>query len=188
MKLQLRKEMTEKRNAMTEEDFLKWSNVICDTILKSSRYQGAKKVFSFVSMGREVNTYPFLEATLADGKVLCVPIAKKKDGMYFVAIKSLEELQKGAFGVMEPQIDKAFAVTPEDGDVFLVPGLVFDTKGNRYGYGGGFYDRYLQEYDTVEPMAVAFSFQVMETSLEVEEFDIPVGKIVTEKEVLEVDK
>lgn len=186
MKTRLRKEMTEKRKSMTDEEYLSNSEAICNSILESSLYINANRVFSFVSMGKEVNTYPLLECALADGKEVCVPIAKKNDGMFFVPIQSLEDLEKSTFGVMEPKIGKEFAVSPVAGDVFLVPGLVFDQMGNRYGYGGGFYDRYLQEYNTVDRWAIAFSFQVIEERLDVETFDVPVHKIVTEKGILEV--
>lgn len=188
MKLKLRKEMTEKRNNLSEKEFLAWSKEICKTIWESKLYIEATRIFCFVSMGKEASTYPLLERALAEGKSVCVPIAKKKDGMYFVQIQSLLELEKGSFGVMEPKIGKEKAVSPTVGDVFLIPGLVFDVFGNRYGYGGGFYDRYLQEYHQVERWAIAFSFQVTKEKLEVEPFDIPMDKIVTEKGIVEVDK
>jgi 5-formyltetrahydrofolate cyclo-ligase len=135
-------------------------------------------------MEEEVNTYPLIERAWQDGKTVAVPIAKVRGEMYFVSIVSFSELKKSRFGVMEPQKGKTEEVVPKKKDFFLVPGSVFDQKGNRYGYGGGYYDRYFQQYPNVYKIAAAFSFQVMEFDLQVEVFDIPVDCIVTEKGVI----
>lgn len=181
MKEKLRKEILLKRKRMTKEERQVGSRYILEALWKGKRYEKAEAIFTFIGMRDEVNTYPLIERAWQDGKKVAVPIAKEKGEMYFVGLSSFSELQKSRFGVMEPQKGKEWAVLPKEDDLFLVPGSVFDQKGNRYGYGGGYYDRYFQQYPKLYKIAVAFSFQVMEFALQVEAFDIPMDCIVTEK-------
>ncbi|AMJ42102.1 5-formyltetrahydrofolate cyclo-ligase [Anaerotignum propionicum] len=180
MKNRLRQEILKKRKEMTEEERQRKSDNIIATLIGSKRYEKAETIFTFISMDNEVNTYPLIEQAWQDGKKVAVPIAKAKGEMYFVPIDSFSELRKSRFGVMEPEKEREDRVIPKETDVFLVPGSVFDQKGNRYGYGGGFYDRFFEQYPNIYKIAVAFSFQVMEFDLQVEVFDKPVDCIITE--------
>lgn len=181
MKDALRKNILKLRKELPVADRESASNRVIQHICNSEEYTKADVVFTFVSMGAEVNTYPLIERAWMDGKKVAVPIAKKGGKMYFVPISSLSELKKSTFGVMEPQKEETEAIVPSENDLFLVPGSVFDEKGNRYGYGGGFYDRYFQKYPDVYKIGVAFSFQVVPFSLQMDVYDIPVDCIVTEK-------
>lgn len=184
MKNKLRQKILQRRKEMSEEIRHRESNSIIDILCGSERYQKANIVFTYISMGEEVNTYPLIAQAWRDGKKVAVPIAKLKGKMYFVLISSFLELKKSRFGVMEPEKGEDEEVTPSEKDFFLVPGSVFDKKGNRYGYGGGYYDRYFQQYPNIYKIAVAFSFQIMEDDLQVDAYDIPVDCIVTEKGVI----
>lgn len=180
MKNKLRQEILQKRKELSEEERQLKSDKIMSTLRSSERYEKAKTIFTFISMNKEVNTYPLIEQAWKDGKKVAVPIAKAKGEMYFVPIDSFSELKKSGFGVMEPEKEREDRVIPKEGDVFLVPGSVFDKKGNRYGYGGGFYDRFFEQNPYIHRIAVAFSFQVMDFDLKVEAFDKPVDCIITE--------
>ncbi len=183
MKNALRQAILQKRKAMGELERREFSKSITDFIIRSKRYKKAGTVFTFVSMDQEVNTYPLIEQAWQDGKRIAVPIAQKGGRMYFVSLSSFQELKKTNFGVMEPQIAEEQEVLPNETDIFLVPGSVFDEKGNRYGYGGGFYDRYFERFPKLYKIGVAFSFQVPGFDLQVESFDIAVDCIITEKGV-----
>ncbi|WP_304507474.1 5-formyltetrahydrofolate cyclo-ligase [Anaerotignum sp.] len=184
MKNKLRQKILQKRKEMSEEVRQKESSRIIDILCSSERYQKADTIFTYISMGEEVNTYQLIEQAWRDGKKVAVPVAKLKGRMYFVTISSFLELKKSRFGVMEPEKGEDEEVTPGERDFFLVPGSVFDKKGNRYGYGGGYYDRFFQQYPDIYKIAVAFSFQIMEDDLQVDAYDIPVDCIVTEKGVI----
>lgn len=181
MKNELRQEILKKRKEMPAAERKSQSEKIMGTLFGSEKYENADTVFTFIGMEEEVNTYPLIERAWRDGKRVVVPIAKIKGEMYFVPITSFLELKRSRFGVMEPAKGKEEEVVPKETDLFLVPGSVFDRKGNRYGYGGGYYDRYFQQYPNIYKIAVAFSFQVVEFDLQVEAFDIPVDCIMTEK-------
>ncbi len=181
MKKELRKEILKKRSSISLEEKKEKSNAMIGRILKSEAYGKAKRVFSYVNIGFEAETIPILEQAWKDGKAVAVPVAKQNREMYFVEIKSLGELKPTKFGVLEPERSKEWEVIPQKDDLFLVPGSVFDTKGNRFGYGGGYYDTYFERHHGFTKIGLAFELQVREESLPVEAFDKPMDYIVTEK-------
>ena len=180
MKKELRKEALAKRDAMLLEEREEKSRRITAHILQSEAYENAKRVFTFVSMGSEVETREIMAQAWKDGKIVAVPKTEKGREMYFLSIESLEDLKEGRFGVMEPLGEKEDALIPEKGDLFLVPGALFDRKKNRIGYGGGYYDTYFEKYKGYGKIGLAFQSQVHTALLPVEETDIPLDDIVTE--------
>lgn len=180
MKATLRKRILAQRAGMTSEEWRDKSDAIRRNILESSAYKEAKRIFVFVSMRGEVDTISLIEQAWRDGKQVCVPIAKKGEAMYFVLLENMAELARTSFGVLEPKKDRTQAVVPKGADMILVPGSVFDSSGNRYGYGGGFYDRYFETYPDSMKIAIAFSFQLMAEPLAVDQYDVPMDWIVTE--------
>lgn len=180
MKEKIRKEVLEKREQLSTELWRKMSEEALERLFASQWYQKAPRIFTFVSMGKEVDTYSLIARAWQDGKQVAVPIAKKKEEMYFVPLTDLSQLSPSSFGVMEPNRSRREEVVPNESDLFLVPGAVFDGVGNRYGYGGGYYDRYFMEHTRFLKIALGFSFQVMEKPLAVEAHDIAVDIIITE--------
>lgn len=180
MKATLRNRILAQRASMTSEEWQDKSDAIRRSILESLAYQDAKRIFVFLSMRGEVDTMHLIEQAWQDGKQVCVPIAKKGELMYFVLLENMAELVRTSFGVLEPQKDKTQEVIPEGADLFLVPGSVFDTSGNRYGYGGGFYDRYFEKHPNIIKIAIAFGFQLTDEPLAVTRYDVPMDWIVTE--------
>jgi len=103
-------------------------------------------------------------------------------------INSLNDLRPGAYGIMEPDEGLCEEIDPSTIDVVMVPGSVFDRKGGRYGYGGGYYDRFLSmKARQALRIALAFSFQVLE-DIPLRSHDELMDFIVTEKEVIECEK
>ena len=180
MKKKLREEALAKRNSIPAEERAEKSRRITEHILQSEVYKNAKRVFSFVSMGSEVETEGILLQAWKDGKIVAVPKTEKGRMMYFLQIKSFGDLKEGRFGVMEPAGKKEDAIIPEEGDLFLVPGLLFDRRKNRIGYGGGYYDRYFEKYEGYRKIGLAFSEQISEMDILAAEYDIPLDDIVTE--------
>ena len=95
-------------------------------LLALPEYRSAGAVFCFVSAGREIDTRPILEQTLADGKMLCVPLCV-------------------ADGIMEPPADSP-ALSPDQIDLAVIPCVTCSREGRRLGRGGGYYDRFLAHY------------------------------------------
>lgn len=180
MKKILREMALQRRDAASLEVRREKSEKIKEHVLHSEAYQEARRVFSFVSMGSEVETRGILEQAWQDGKTVAVPKTERGRSMYFLPIQSLTELREGRFGVMEPFGNREQEIIPCAGDLFLVPGVLFDEKKNRSGYGGGYYDMYFAKYQGYLKIGLAFSFQVQKETLPVEETDIPLDDIVTE--------
>ena len=180
MKKKLREEALLKRNSMAAEERAEKSRRIAEHLQQSEAYQTAKQVFSFVSMGSEVETRDILKQAWKDGKIVAVPKTEKGGVMYFLQIKSFADLKEGRFGVMEPAGKKEDALVPETGDLFLVPGALFDRRKNRIGYGGGYYDRYFEKHKGYRKIGLAFSGQVRTAPIPMEKTDIPLDDIITE--------
>jgi 5-formyltetrahydrofolate cyclo-ligase len=178
MKIQLRQAALAKRNGISAAERAEKSQRIMAHILQSDAYLRARRIFSFVSIGSEVDTGALLQQAWRDGKDVAVPKTGKNREMNFWRIESFGALRMGRFGVPEPYCGTV--VTPEEGDLFLVPGLLFDRNKNRLGYGGGYYDTYFQKHGGFRRIGVAFSEQLSETVIPVGEFDILLDDIVTE--------
>ena len=114
-------------------------------LLALPEYRSAGAVFCFVSAGREIDTRPILEQTLADGKMLCVPLCVADGIMELRAIRNLEELFPGAYGILEPPADSP-ALSPDQIDLAVIPCVTCSREGRRLGRGGGYYDRFLAHY------------------------------------------
>ena len=180
MKKKLREEALAKRNSIPAEERAEKSQRAAEYILQSIAFQKAKQIFTFVSMGSEIETAKIMEAAWKEGKTVAVPKTEKRRVMYFIPVTSFDDLQKGRFGVMEPNGTMENAIAPKEGDLFLVPGALFDKKKHRIGYGGGYYDTYFEKYKGYRKIGVAFSEQIAEVPLPAEIFDIPLDDIVTE--------
>lgn len=178
MKKKLREGALLKRNSIPAEIRAEKSRSITEHILQSEAYKQAKCIFSFVSMGSEVETREILNRAWQDGKSVAVPKTERNREMHFIKICSFADLQEGRFGVFEPTGDEE--LIPLEGDLFLVPGTLFDKNKNRIGYGGGYYDTYFEKYRGYRKIGLAFSEQISETAIPVGKYDIPLDDIVTE--------
>ena len=172
-KEQLRREYRQLRQKQFSNEM---SKKIFEAITCDEAYKSAQTVMMYVSLGSEVSTLDLILHAALLGKKICVP---KVFGNYIrpVYIDGLHDLQPGAYGISEPISDKYCEIS--DIDLILVPGICFDTKGNRIGYGKGFYDRLLKDI-TTDSIGLCYDFCVVD-SVFPEEFDIAVQTIITDK-------
>lgn len=117
---------------------------------------------------------PMLEQALRDGKSVAVPKVYG-DEMRFIYLDDLSKVERGYAGIPEPVADGPIADDPTA--LILMPGLAFDSKGHRIGYGGGFYDRFLAKEPDHPTIALCYDFQIVDF-LETEEFDVPVDHVL----------
>ena len=141
----------------------------------------ARLVLAFASFGRELPTDPLLERLLSAGKTVVLPYVDAADGaMRAAAIRSLDDLVPGYRGIREPAERLPAAAV----EAAVVPGVAFDARGGRLGYGGGFYDRYLEDIAGGVPViGVCFDVQVVD-EVPVEAHDRRVDIIATERRVI----
>ncbi|MDK2920277.1 MAG: 5-formyltetrahydrofolate cyclo-ligase [Candidatus Petromonas sp.] len=97
-----------------------------------------------------------------------------------------KELIMNPIGYKEPHIDYLREMEIDSIDLIIVPGVVFDYFGNRIGFGGGYYDRFLNKGKGAYTIAVCYDYQLADR-IPVDRFDVPVQCIVTEKKVIKVD-
>lgn len=148
-----------------------------------SVWKEARSIGITLSINGEVETREIIQEAWKLKKLVAVPKTDPKlHELAFYALESFEQLEPGHFGIMEPKIDSTSIVNSNDIDLLFVPGLVFDRKGYRIGYGGGYYDRFLAQFSN-KTLSLAFSFQVVD---EIPRFDYdkPVDCIITEKETI----
>ena len=153
----------------------------------SDEYKRAETIFSYYPLGNEVNCNPIIERALKDGKRVVLPRTGCDCRMEFYEITGLADVEEGNFHVMEPK-DGCKQFLPEQcGSMLaLVPGVVFDRFGNRYGYGKGYYDRYFARFPQLVRMALAYSEQLSEEPLECLETDVKMHVIITDTERMDI--
>ena len=170
----LRKQIREKKRAMTASEIESASARLGELFAASEAYRQAKSIYGYLPYNQEVRTVPMLEQALRDGKRVAVPKCYG-DEMRFIWMDDLSRVEKGYAGIPEPIADGP--VADDAHALVLMPGLAFDPEGRRIGYGGGFYDRFLAKEPEHPTLALCYGFQML-PKLETEEFDIPVDKVL----------
>ena len=171
MKAQLRKEVIQKMKEIKGREKEEADASLTQRLLSSKAYQEASTIASYLSMKHEFQTQVFIDQALADGKRLLIPKTYPQGRMIFVEYRE-EDLRPTSFGLMEPQSE--VAVPKEEIDLIHVPGVVFNSDGYRIGYGAGYYDRYLADYQG-ETISTIYACQCHE--FEPDAHDIPVQKV-----------
>ncbi len=173
-KTALRKEIKEKKRAMTEEQIDQASRRLGELLAASEVYRKAKTIYGYLPYNQEVRTVPMLQRALDDGKKVAVPKCYG-DEMHFIYLDDLTQVEKGYCGIPEPVADGP--VADDKTALVLMPGLAFDREGHRIGYGGGFYDKFLAAEPDHPTLALCYDFQMLD-HLETEEFDVPVDEVL----------
>ncbi len=173
-KAELRKHIREQKRAMTEEQISAAGRRLQALFLASSQYLDAKTVYGYMPYNQEVRTVPILEQALADGKRVAVPKVYGEE-MRFIYITGFDGMEKSDFGIPEPVADGPVADDPTA--LVLMPGLAFDKEGHRIGYGGGYYDKFLEAEPGHPTVALCYDFQVL-PQIPVDAYDIPVDLVL----------
>lgn len=159
---------------------------ILNNFMSSKLFIESTNIMCFVSFGSEVDTHSIIQNSLENSKKIFVPyIEEGKKEMKISQIESFDDLVPGRFNILEPKADKIREASKDDLDLIIVPGLVFDKKGYRIGYGGGYYDKFMASMKkNTKKLGISFNFQLINDKLPKDEFDIPVNYILTEKGII----
>ncbi|MDH5457186.1 MAG: 5-formyltetrahydrofolate cyclo-ligase [Nitrospinota bacterium] len=185
-KTTIRKEILEKRKSQDPQVSAAQSRSITGTLIGRKEFQTANRILIYLSKDGEVGTDHLLGRAFELGKRVCVPVVDRgNDELRISELPGPEiDFLLGAFGVREPAEGDLNFVTPDKIDLVVVPGLAFDRRGGRIGYGKGYYDRLLSRLSSQVPrIALAFEFQVLDTVPQ-DENDIQVDTIITEKNTM----
>lgn len=178
-KNRIRNEMKKQRSTLSVNRIMMHSAIIAKRLFDLDEYKEAEVVLPYVSFSSEVDTHVLINEALKSGKKIAVPRVVSKDQMKFYFIKSFSDLKPGSFGILEPVSTDEFKPDPSVNAVVLLPGLAFDNKLNRIGYGGGFYDKYLSCYPYIYKIMLAYELEKND-SLPSGELDIKPDMVITE--------
>jgi 5-formyltetrahydrofolate cyclo-ligase len=179
-KRRIRRIVAERKEGYSWEQFASMSRIIVERLLLLPECRKAETVFAYMPLPGEVQLQDFLIRCRAEGKRTAVPkVVKGSREMHFYQIDSADCLREGAMHILEPDPERCRCVDSEEDALMILPGLAFDSSGGRIGYGGGYYDRYLQKHPRHPLAAAAFHFQLFDI-VPVEETDFPVPRLVTD--------
>lgn len=187
-KKELRDAALLKRSAIPSDIRREYSSKICSTIMSLASYRHSDIILAYYPMNSEVDIKPLILSALSSGKRIALPCCHRDEKcMHFSFISSLDGLCKGKYSIPEPPSDAPIYQTSDmHSSLMIIPALLYDKKGYRIGYGGGYYDRFIRDYHGATAGLVFSEFVV--DSLPVGKFDISVDYIVTERGVKIVEK
>lgn len=178
-KRSLRKEAISRRKKYSEEERVLMSGRIMERILELDEFRTAQTVFLYMDISQEVKTGALIDCCLKMGKRVAVPRVEG-NVMHFYEIDSPDHLMKGTMGIPEPDPAVCPCADTEEQALMIMPGVAFDRKLGRIGYGGGFYDRYLAEHPHHPTVAVAYECQIFD-EIPCEDTDLRPQMLVTEQ-------
>ena len=176
MKSELRKQVLHEMKAISQEQKPAIDQALTERLLHHPFYQEAKVIATYLSFPHEFQTQELIEQVLKDGKKVLIPKTYPKGRMDFV-VYNPQQLVKTSFGLLEPQ-GNLEVVDVSKIDLIHVPGLVFTTKGYRIGYGGGYYDRYLEHFSG-HTLSTIYPCQIRDFIPE--NHDIPVQEVLIDE-------
>ena len=185
-KRQLRRSILALRRGLPAAERAARSRLIWDRISRLACYQRADLVLGYMAFDHEVLTDGLIRQAMASGKHIVLPIVQAdRQQLALYAIEDFDrDLTPGYRGILEPRPRRARAVAPEALDLALVPGVAFDLRGGRLGFGAGFYDRLLGRLPGEVPkLGMAFDFQVI-PRLPHQPHDVMLDAIVTDRRVI----
>ena len=172
MKKELRQAVLIQMKKLSGKEKEQADSWLTQRLLNSKAYQEAEVIATYLSMPHEVSTAAFIKQAQLDGKRVLVPKTYGQGRMIFVDYDE-SRLHKSSFGLMEPISEEA--VEKSEIDLIHVPGVVFNSQGFRIGYGGGYYDRYLDDY---EGTSVSTIYQVQQADFTPAQHDVAVKELI----------
>lgn len=204
-KTQIRKRILKRRDEMPNEERYRLSEKICLSLFSKDIYRKAKKILLFASYRSEVDTWEIFRQARCDAKKVYFPLCKDQE-MHFYEIRCESDLSEGYKGILEPKPifdgyylsdetiiantkafyeERLFTDFEDDTVLMIMPGAAFDLEGNRIGYGGGFYDRFLSQGFQGKKLALSFDCQILtDEIIPSEQFDIKPDVILSESKYM----
>jgi 5-formyltetrahydrofolate cyclo-ligase len=187
MKQKLREEVLGRRQQIPPSLRQEYSRSIQKKLLGLDIFTHSVNVMAYAAFRNEVETLPIIQHCLSEGKRVIVPVAVPKTRELLLSeLKDPEiGLHPGTFGVPEPAPEYIRPFPKEDLHLILVPGVAFDERGFRLGYGAGYYDRFFERLSRKVPsIGLAFETQII-GKVPAEPTDQPVDYIITEKRLID---
>jgi len=187
MKQKQRKHFASKRDSLNLEEIMEKSLEIKKAFFSLKEVWKAKKIMVYISFKSEARTREIINELFKRKKTVIVPLIDfKKEKIYLSHLKNFQkELVPNKFGVFQPSEEFFRPFNAKELDLVVVPGIAFDEKGNRIGFGKGYYDKFLSKLPKrIHVIGLAFEEQIGE-KLACKKHDVPMHKIITEKRIIE---
>ena len=188
-KKEIRQEVLRLRSSLTISDNAEKSSKITERLVNLKEFGISSLIMCYTDFKNEVQTGIFINECFRLGKRVAVPLILNDAGgqreMSAFEICDLErDLKPGFYGIREPVNCSEGEIDLAEIDLVVVPGVAFDLKRNRRGYGAGYYDRFLKKLKCDCPkVGIAFELQVYD-HLPVESHDIPLDMVITEERII----
>ena len=179
--------MLRERRDMTSEEVKSLSSEIIAKLKKIPIYQNSKTIMVYLSFGNEVDSSELIKDCFKDGKRVVVPYCIKKDmSIMPTEIKDSNiDTTQAKVGYIQPKKESLIPVDIAEIDLIVLPGIAFDRKGYRVGFGAGYYDRFLGKLNFAIPtIGLAYDFQMVESFIRMKDYDIPVDYVMTEERIV----
>lgn len=179
-KTTLRRTYLEKRNTLSETEYIKRNKTLCNRLFETTDFSDIKYLHIFLPILKfnEVNTWLIIDQMKEQYPTINIVIPKVENGrLNHYLFESMEQLSKSKWGIDEPSYGKI--IEPKNIDLVLVPLIIADKLGNRIGYGKGFYDRFLKECNpTCQKIGLSL-LPLLDKIMCIEHTDIPLDGIIT---------
>ena len=178
-KKEIRAMIRDKKKQLSAEEITAYSDRVCDILCNDAVYKNASVIYPYLAYNQEIITTTLIERAWNDGKAVAVPKCYEDNRMEFHRIYSFDDVEPGMYDIPEPISGE---IVEDEEVLILMPGLAFDGNFNRIGYGGGYYDRYLERKQNCNFVKVAFAydFQLLE-HIDTDDHDYKVDMIITDK-------
>ena len=163
-KNEIRKERLALRLDLSEKEASVSSRKICRRLILNSAFITASVIGLYWPFRNEVQTQSVFRSALSKGKRVGFPLVRAEDrAITYIAVDDLAEMRQGTYGIMEPRFLEERVIRPEEFDLIVIPGVAFDRRGYRIGYGAGYFDRLLAGGGvTATRAAPAFDIQIID--------------------------
>jgi len=179
-KKSIREQILARRKHLSDEVCLRDSLLAQERLMATSEFASAGAVALYSPIWNELFTEEVGREALKRGKRVAYPRVSNQ-GLEFVEIEARSELTPGAYGILEPTGCKILPVASID--MIVVPGVAFDIRGGRLGYGKGFYDRVLHRRMAGRLVGLCYELQVVE-HLPIETHDVLMDLVITERRIV----
>lgn len=185
-KNQLRTFIIRKLRAIPSNEKQQIERHIITTLLATEIWKKSNVIGITLSLDIEWDTKSIIKRAWSQGKTVCIPKTYPDEHkIVFYKITSFEQVKKQYYGLEEPVPEKTVALTKDQIDLLIVPGLVFNKGGFRIGFGGGYFDRFLADFPN-ETVSLLSQLQLVD-KIPVENFDIPVENLIVENEIMKCE-
>lgn len=184
-KKDIRKDVYKKRNEISVKQFEDWNSLVFENIkcfIEEKKLSKIDTIFTYCNYNNEVSTKELFKYMREQGKTVAFPKITDADKrkMSFFETNSYDELAPGYKGIMEPVSNRNMDDYCENAIMFI-PMVAYDSNLNRVGYGGGYYDRYIEMNNPAIKIGLAFEFQKYE--FQNDEFDKTMDYVITERTI-----